>query len=227
MKKTILISILFLFSASVFAQEKIDSVKTKPIKYLVDFSLHNLDGFGSQLGDGTGSYSWQSDLTFGINFRRHTILTGISGGPGLSFSNHYVSNNSIDYHSYDPDYSKWGIYGANLSYQFQFNSLSKNSKSSLEFYSSFSRYKNIHDDGYPNDHRIVAKNILQALIGYSYTRKTRSGFAFGFQILAGIFYNIDTTDYPNRPSPYPDPSHFEWVKLFPTLMLKPTISYTF
>ncbi len=221
MKKTVLISILFLVSFSVFAQEKNDSVKTKSVKYLIDFSIHNLGRLG--LYD-----AWQSDLSFGINFKRHTVLAGISGGPGLSFHNHYVNDNNIsgrvDYLGYDPDYTKLVLGGANLSYQFQFNSVGGKSKSSVVFYSSFSRYRMILDNGYPSVYEIMAKNVVQCLIGYNYSRKTKSGFAFGFQVLAGIFYNVDTIDFPYRT---PTPLHSELFKLFPTIMVKPTISYTF
>ena len=95
MKTFIHISLFFLTCFSTVGQEKKDSIKIKSLKYLIDFSVHNL---------GNKDRTWQSDLSFGLNFKRHTILIGVTGGPGLTLDRHYVND---DYYSGKVDYLSW------------------------------------------------------------------------------------------------------------------------
>ena len=214
MKTFIHISLLFLTCFSTVGQEKKDSIKIKSLKYLIDFSVHNL---------GNKDRTWQSDLSFGLNFKRHTILIGVTGGPGLILDRHYVNDDyysgKVDYLSWEQNYTKWGIYGGLLSYQFQFNKMARKSKNCILIYASFSQYNN--GFSYPKSE----KQVFQGLIGYSYIKKTKSAFSFGFQAFAGVFYNVDIIPYTTSYSSKVFYSSLN--KLFPVLVLKSNISYQF
>lgn len=214
MKKQFLLLIFMIVYSYLFAQEKNDSKKTQLLKYYADFSIYS----DYNLSD--VNLIWQSDLAFGFKIKRHNLSLGITGGPNMKLYNHYDDNNAFDYLAYDLNYNKWGIFGGNISYQFQINKMESFCRRNIMFYSSILRYVNKHGDN-PNS-GFWTKQMFHFLIGYSSSRKFSKSFSVGTQILSGLLYNADA--YPFK---YSNSDNFRINKLFPVIMIKVNVSYEF
>ena len=203
----------------VFGQEKNDTTKSK-LKYAINFSIHNL----------AIALAWQSDLSFDLIYKRHTWSTGITGGPGLHLEMHgqggYGPGHN-DYFIYQQDFKRWGVYGINLTYQFQFNKINRATKSSILFYMAYARYRNTSRLKTDVDYRVYTKDMIQCLLGYSFKGKVTKKLSLGFNILGGISYYFDRLDYPNATHDQWSSPHNKYYKLVPNVMIEPNITYMF
>ena len=219
MKKLILILLIILVQGFVFGQEKNDTTKSK-LKYAINFSIHNLGN----------AITWQTGLSFDLIYKRHTWSTGITGGPGLHLYMHgqgSLGPGHYDYFEFQQDYQRWGVYGIDLAYQFQFNKINRETKSSILFCMSYSRYRNTHRLKTDVDYEVIIKNMAQCLVGYSFKDIITKKLSLGINILGGIRYYYDREDCPNA-NPSPSSSlHNKYYKLLPNIRLEPNITYTF
>lgn len=215
MKKLILILLIIVGQGFVFGQEKNDSTKSK-LKYAINFSIHSLGDVVLDLG--AFWLQWQTDLSFDLIYKRHTWSTGITGGPGLALSLHAGPNDCL---IYQQDYKRWGVYGINLSYQFQFNKLNRATKSSIIFYISYARYRNTHRLKSDYDYILYEKNLTRCLLGYSFKGNITKKFSIGFNILGGTRYYYDRHNHPNAPS---FRKYYKWLA---DVMYEPNITYIF